>query len=318
MGAWSLARRLTRGVPRIFMLHRFASEPGDRHYDAVAFRRLLDRISSECELMTVRGLLDRLDDPATPPRPLAALTVDDGYADFHKVALPILVEKGLPATVYVTAGFVDGRCWLWWDALRYLIDAHPPGRASIQLSEREFSFALDGSESRMAAWSDIADHLVTRNADRSLALEQLADSAGLPLPALPPSEYAPMTWEQLRECEAAGVEIGGHTMLHAFLPSLDSDQLRMEIGQARRLLEQHLDRPVTTFAYPNGMPYDWSPAVEEAVRAAGYSAAVLAHPRRFDSSDRYRLGRWSVGTIGPQLDHILSGASALKLALRGA
>jgi peptidoglycan/xylan/chitin deacetylase (PgdA/CDA1 family) len=318
MGAWSLARRLTRDVPRIFMLHRFSPEPRPRHTPAAEFGRLLDRISAECELLTMRDLLARLDVPTRAARPLAAITVDDGYADFYSVALPVLVERGLPATIFVSAGFVDGRCWLWWDALRFLIDAHPAGRISIRLPGQVFAPELAGKDSRELAWSSLADYLVTRNEDRALAIAQLEKSGGRPLPSLPPPEYAPMSWPQLRACEAAAMEIGGHSMTHAFLPALDSESLRCEIAQGRQLLEQYLDQPVSTFAYPNGMPYDWSPEVADAVRAAGFSAAVLAHPRPFDASDRYRLGRWSVACIDRRLDHILSGASVLKLSLRGA
>ncbi|MCU0736512.1 MAG: hypothetical protein MUF20_13525, partial [Methylotetracoccus sp.] len=53
LGAWSLARRLTRGVPRIFTLHRFASEPKDRFTSANEFVRFIDRVGRECELVTV-------------------------------------------------------------------------------------------------------------------------------------------------------------------------------------------------------------------------------------------------------------------------
>ena len=38
-----------------------------------------------------------------------ALTVDDGTADFVDVALPILLEFQLPATLYLSTGFVDSR-----------------------------------------------------------------------------------------------------------------------------------------------------------------------------------------------------------------
>jgi peptidoglycan/xylan/chitin deacetylase (PgdA/CDA1 family) len=43
-----------------------------------------------------------------PPAGLAALTFDDGMRNNHEVALPILREYGIPATVYVTIGFIDG------------------------------------------------------------------------------------------------------------------------------------------------------------------------------------------------------------------
>src|SRR2546422_7333052 len=43
-----------------------------------------------------------------PPPGLAAITFDDGMRNNHEVALPILQELGIPATVYVTIGFIGG------------------------------------------------------------------------------------------------------------------------------------------------------------------------------------------------------------------
>ena len=157
---------------------------------------------------------------------------------------------------------------------------------------------------------------MSRNAERATVISELEAAAGHRLPKKPTLEYAPMSWAQLAEAEAAGIEIGGHTMTHAFLPGMDSDGLRHELNAAKALMEQHLIRPLVTFAYPNGAPSDCTPAVVDAVRAAGFSAAVLAHPRPFRAADRYRLGRWSAHSGAQHLDHILNGASALKLALR--
>lgn len=316
LGAWSITRRLTRHVPRIFMLHRFAAEPTEHATGAVDFARFVDRLASEFDLLTVRDLVRQLN-YGTPSRPMAAITVDDGYADFYDFALPILASRGVPATIYVTAGFVARSCWLWWDAVRYLFSFQPDGPLEIELPGRRFRFVLDGLASRDHARSEIAEYLVTRNEDRSVALSLLQESAKILLPASPPPEYAAMGWKQLRACEAAGIEVGGHTMTHAFLPALGPDALVIELQQAKDLLESKLHGPVTTFAYPNGMPYDWTPELADAVQAAGFEAAVLAHPRPFSSDQRYRLGRWSASVDDPHLDHILSGASALKLALKG-
>jgi peptidoglycan/xylan/chitin deacetylase (PgdA/CDA1 family) len=48
-----------------------------------------------------------------PPAGLAALSFDDGMDDNHDVALPILVELGLPATVFVITGLIgEPNPWL--------------------------------------------------------------------------------------------------------------------------------------------------------------------------------------------------------------
>src|SRR5437764_272682 len=40
-----------------------------------------------------------------PARPIV-LTFDDGFADFHTHALPVLYRYGFTATLYVTTGFI--------------------------------------------------------------------------------------------------------------------------------------------------------------------------------------------------------------------
>ncbi|PKK13304.1 polysaccharide deacetylase family protein [Thermomonospora sp. CIF 1] len=45
-------------------------------------------------------------DPARLPAKAVAITFDDGYADFHEQALPVLQRLGLTATVFVTTGWL--------------------------------------------------------------------------------------------------------------------------------------------------------------------------------------------------------------------
>jgi peptidoglycan/xylan/chitin deacetylase (PgdA/CDA1 family) len=69
--------------------------------------------------------------PRAEGKPMAdsalAITFDDGTADFAERAWPLLRERGLPVTLYVTSGLVggrhEGRPMLGWDDLRALCDA---------------------------------------------------------------------------------------------------------------------------------------------------------------------------------------------------
>jgi peptidoglycan/xylan/chitin deacetylase (PgdA/CDA1 family) len=55
-------------------------------------------------VLTASALDDELAGPHRRPGGLCALTFDDGRATFLDLVLPMLVERGLPATVYVTTG----------------------------------------------------------------------------------------------------------------------------------------------------------------------------------------------------------------------
>lgn len=76
--------------------------------------------------------------------------------------------------------------------------------------------------------------------------------------------------DELREMQAAGMEIGSHTVNHVRLPQVDDTQLRQELHVSRSALEDVLGKPVSSFAYPYGA---WDARCAEAVQAAGYAAA---------------------------------------------
>jgi len=83
---------------------------------------------------------------------------------------------------------------------------------------------------------------------------------------------------QLIELRQMGIEIGAHSMTHRALDGLDADALKNEIEQSKRLLEECLDAPVDSFAYPFGFSSD---RVRKHVKAAGYSSACAV---RYETS----------------------------------
>lgn len=93
----------------------------------------------------------------------------------------------------------------------------------------------------------------------------------------------------LREMIAAGMEIGSHTLTHPRLARLDADAMRREVHDSKARLEDALQVPVRAFCYPYG---NWSPAVVEEVRRAGYALAPSTiRDNRNTPADRYTLRR---------------------------
>jgi peptidoglycan/xylan/chitin deacetylase (PgdA/CDA1 family) len=113
---------------------------------------------------------------------------------------------------------------------------------------------------------------------------------------------------QVRELDAAGMDIGAHTRDHVDLPGLASVQLDDEVAGSRRDLERLLGHPVAAFAYPAGR---FDAAAIEAVRRARFALAVTTQPGSEESSlhpfelPRIRVGR---ATTPAQLVGCLGGS----------
>lgn len=86
-----------------------------------------------------------------------------------------------------------------------------------------------------------------------------------------PSYPNHLSWEQIEQISASGMEIGSHTRSHPSLPTLGSAGLDEEVGHSKIILEEHLGQPVNSFCYPAG---EYNQTVVDAVARAGYKQAV--------------------------------------------
>lgn len=83
-------------------------------------------------------------------------------------------------------------------------------------------------------------------------------------------ELAMMGWPTIRALDAAGFQIGAHTMSHPRLAGLAPADCRRELGDSRRRLEDELGRAVRHMAYPFG---SYDEAARAAAAEAGYRSA---------------------------------------------
>lgn len=87
-----------------------------------------------------------------------------------------------------------------------------------------------------------------------------------------------LSWEMIKEMEAAGISIGSHTLSHAILSRESRERVRREVSQSKEILEGRLKTSVPAFAYPNGTPADFNDTVVNEIKMAGYRHAVTTIP----------------------------------------
>ncbi len=105
------------------------------------------------------------------------------------------------------------------------------------------------------------------------------------------SKYT-LTWAEIAEMSAGGMEFGSHTQSHALMHLRTAAQNRLELLNSKQLLEQHMGKPVVALAYPGGM---FNASVVQVVVEAGYGAAVTTLGGNYQSADRiYTLHRTAI------------------------
>lgn len=80
-----------------------------------------------------------------------------------------------------------------------------------------------------------------------------------------------LSWDQLRDMQTRGIEIGSHTANHQPLANMDEAQADDELRLSKLLLEWNGIRTVYAFSYPNG---SYSSETPELLQKNEYLAAV--------------------------------------------
>lgn len=272
-----LARVFTGGASRILMYHRFGAAGVPRRMSVNVFESQVRYLSEKYRVLTLGELLRRQEHGESPGQ-MAAITVDDGYGDFAEFAYPVLKKYNVPATVYLVTAFVDRSQWLWFDALHWIAGHASPGMMELEVGGEALRMEISGPESRQVAWERVADAGVRLEpAERDRLVAAFASAAGVSLPERATTDYGPMDWDTVRSLDPALVEWGAHTVNHPILARCTLDDQYQEISGSKRRIEEMLQRPVTSFCYPNGQPGDYDDRTVEAVRRSGFSNAVVAH-----------------------------------------
>lgn len=79
-----------------------------------------------------------------------------------------------------------------------------------------------------------------------------------------------LTWEQILEMQAAGIEFGSHTLDHTVLTDLSPIAVERELKGSKNVLQNRLGRKIEFLAYPCGFT---NTEIKTRVKEAGYRAA---------------------------------------------
>ena len=98
-----------------------------------------------------------------------------------------------------------------------------------------------------------------------------------------------LTWEQLKEMKANGMNFQSHTVSHKSMTELGEAQLREELVNSKKILDEQLSQDTKFMAYPTGT---YNLYIAKLVKDAGYKGAFTIKYGNIDkASNIYALER---------------------------
>ena len=125
-----------------------------------------------------------------------------------------------------------------------------------------------------------------------------------------------LTWSQVAEARAAGIEIAAHSLLHPQLDQLPPRKLHEELSTSKAQLEDRLGAPVSGLAYPFGYS---SARVRQAARDLGHGyACAVGNVMMSEHPDLFALPRLTIRrTTGMEMfQEVARGASVPQIYLQ--
>jgi peptidoglycan/xylan/chitin deacetylase (PgdA/CDA1 family) len=280
-----------RGRLSILIFHRVLAAPDPLlpdEPDVARFDQLMRWVAEWFNVLPLDQAVAALRAGTLPPR-AAAITFDDGYANGHQLALPILQRYQLSATFFVATANLDGGL-MWNDKLIEAI-RHVPGPWLETGVEGIGAVRVGTLDEKCALLTPLLSTVALLPLpERSEIVTRLVAASGVVLP-----QEMMLNVTQVRAMRAAGMLIGAHTVNHPCLRACTDDEAELEINEGRARLEAIIDEPVKLFAYPYGKPgKDYDARHVAMVKKLGFDAAFsTCWGSNLASSDSYQLLRFT-------------------------
>lgn len=261
--AGALERRLS-----VVLFHRVVTQPDAllmHEPDTRRFAEQLAWLQASFNILPLPDALERLYSGRLPAGALA-ISFDDGYRDNVFNALPVLKHYGLPATFFVTSGYLDGGM-MWNDRVVEAVRHWPTSQIDLD----NHALGVHALASGRAQVMELLLQALKYRAypERDAIADELHVRSGAP-----PMRMM-MDAHDIRCLRAAGMTIGGHTANHPILHAMSRAGAEREIVENKTALEAILGEQIEIFAYPNGKPFrDFDGREIEILRHSGYRYAL--------------------------------------------
>ena len=285
------------------------------------FARQLDYLQARYRILSLADAIASQDAPPAA-KPVCTLSFDDGLASVHSQALPLLRERGLPATLFVNTATLDNRDLLWQHAMSYAIERHgleavrrafvAAGRVSgLELAPRE------PTPRALLLWCRAEFDQLHRHGLIGRTLEKLGEDGSV----IASQQRLYLSRAQLQDLEASGVAVCSHTHSHYPLDRLrDADSIDQEFTSAIVTLAEAGFNDAHFVSFPFGMPVDYGERGLAAAFRSGHKMAVevgegLNNPQRLQA--RRLIARVELSSVGAKASELQSALEVRPLIKAG-
>ena len=189
------------------------------------------------------------------------LTFDDGFREIYDVIAPILLDKGIPATFFVSSAFLDNRELSYQHKASLLVEKIRKGTSPKIKGE------VKGILAKMdISFSGLSEGVLNVDYGRRKVLDRIAEILLVDFEGYLNETQPYLTCGQVKDLIDRGFSIGGHSIDHPHYSMLSlSEQLEQTI-ESVRLIRNTFGLDYGAFAFPHndaGVAHDFFRRIQE-------------------------------------------------------
>lgn len=275
-----------RSYGQLIMLHRIGPSESERlsciselRVGVERVQRFVDNKHKSFDFISLDETYERILDPSKRKRPFVCFTIDDGFRDNLEYGLPFFELNQIPFAVFVSADFINRH-----PAFNYPFILERIVRDNEKLHVEGCDYECQTAEQKNQTFGKL----------KALVLSQPYKDfehrvVDMFVNYIKPSyfEDLTMTWDEVGEMAKSPLcTIGSHTMTHCRLSNLTDEELRYELGESKRQIEDHVGKPCEYVSYPFGWTTDVNESVCRIAKEVGYKMGLVSHGGRMRKNDR--------------------------------
>jgi len=224
-------------------------------------------------VISFKNVINHIDRKKLLPKNPIIITFDDGHYDNYSNAFPVLKSLEVPATIFLSTGYIGTDDIFWFDWVSYLI--YRTKKLSLSLADN-VKFNIENTiESRRQISEQVLEYLKSvPNSSRLQIIKDMTKELEVTLSEADKPLSTCLNWQQVIEMSSNGIEFGSHTISHPILSRLEDSELLDEIIKSKDDIEKHLNIDINTIAYPVGGNNEYNNRVIDICKSAGYRLGI--------------------------------------------
>jgi peptidoglycan/xylan/chitin deacetylase (PgdA/CDA1 family) len=216
------------------------------HKNIAMFEKDIEFFARKFSPISLYDLLGFLRGTNPLPKQCFLLTFDDGFKEMHDIVAPILIKKGIPATFFVNADFIDNRILCYQHKASILIEYCPWLRSPTLEKEINDLLKTNGHEI-----NDVQSGILSIKYHQKNCLDTIAELVGIDFSEYLSKHEPYLTAAQIKSLMKSGFTIGAHSMDHPFYAALTLEEQLYQTTESMKLIKEKFSLKYSSFAFPH-------------------------------------------------------------------